>query len=199
MWNSDLFHEVTLQSFGPSDQRMVQQVNSVTVTTWRTSASPLMSRLSINPMTNSMNGSLISCVDLDFPDSPATTIISVVNEGIAQGKYALIIMHGLIQALIMINLTTESAQTEVNVTATRLLEATSKNITILLEWTATDTYFHSYNITVVPPAETRFNGRTSIRMTLFYSTRYNVSIVAIHPCGQRIMAVFKELYYGKWI
>ena len=103
-WNSDLFHEVTLQSFGPSDQRMVQQVNSVTVTTWRISASPLMSRLSINPVTNALNGSLISCVDLDFPDSPATTTISVVNERIAQGKYALIIMHGLIQALIMINL-----------------------------------------------------------------------------------------------
>ena len=40
-WNSDLFHEVTLQSFGPSDQRMDQQVNSVTVTTWRISASPV--------------------------------------------------------------------------------------------------------------------------------------------------------------
>ena len=86
-----------------------------------------------------------------------------------------------------------------NVTATRLLEATGENITIFFEWTATDTYFHSYNITVVPPAETTFNGRTSVRMTLSYSTRYNVSIVAIHPCGQRIMAVFKELYYGKQI
>ena len=79
MWNWDLFHEVTLQSFGPSDQRMVQQVNSVTVTTWRISASPLMSRLSINPVTNALNGTLISCVDLDSPDSPANTTIRVIN------------------------------------------------------------------------------------------------------------------------
>lgn len=79
-WNSDLFHEITLQSFGQNDQRMVQQVNSVTVTTWRVSASPLMSRLSINPVTNALNGTMITCVDLDSPNMTATTTIRVVNK-----------------------------------------------------------------------------------------------------------------------
>ena len=59
-------------------------------------------------------------------------------------------------------------------------------------------WLYSYNVNVTPPVEMTFNGSTTVQLTLYYNTQYNVSVVATHPCVDRIITETSVLYYGMY-
>ena len=75
---------VAVQEFGLADD-VVNQINSTTLTISRVSTSPLVSTVSLNPVTEALNGTEISCQDLDSPNSTSVTI-NVINSSV-QSKY----------------------------------------------------------------------------------------------------------------
>ena len=53
---------------------------------------PVMSRVVISPVSNSLNGTVMKCVDTDTAEVPSTTIIIGIGErGALQGEFYLII------------------------------------------------------------------------------------------------------------
>ena len=72
-----------VQEFGLADDVM-HQINSTTLTISRVSTSPLVSTLSLNPVTEALNGTEISCQDLDSPNS-TSVIINVINNYVIEG------------------------------------------------------------------------------------------------------------------
>ena len=54
-----------------------------------------------------------------------------------------------------------------------------------------------YDVRVVPPAPIVFTGNTSCQLTLSYNIEYNLSVVAVTPCGNAI--AFTRLNYGELI
>ena len=74
----------TVQSFGGGEPDTLPQVNSTTVTITRTSgpgSRPVVSRLSISPVSDALNGTQVSCADLDDPNSSFSATINVIMEG----------------------------------------------------------------------------------------------------------------------
>ena len=67
------------------------------------------------------------------------------------------------------------------------------NVTVTLEWTQLKEAM--YDITVVPPLPISFIGNVSRLLTLSYNTEYNLSVVAITPCGNATS--FIRLHYGQ--
>ena len=72
---------------------------------------------------------------------------------------------------------------------------------VTLEWTL-ENYYETetqyYNISINQNmAETHVE--TTLQLVASYDTSYNVSIMAIPLCGQRIVTTTIELYYGKYI
>ena len=74
---------------GSASAAMSQFVlNSTTFDVSRTSAEdtmPLMSRLLINPVSNSLNGTVVNCEDVDTSELSSTTIIIIMTESL-QGR-----------------------------------------------------------------------------------------------------------------
>lgn len=67
-----------------------------------------------------------------------------------------------------------------------------------LEWTQGNQTQYSYNISInqkiiVTTALTE----TTFQLEASYDTLYNVSVIAIPQCGQRIVTTTVELYYGE--
>lgn len=56
---------------------------------------------------------------------------------------------------------------------------------------------YSYNVTVIPQVETRFNGSTQVQLILLYNIEYNVSVVATHLCGQQSEMSFIQLNFSE--
>ena len=85
LWSSSVLlgsNGYALQSLGRSVTE-VRQINSTQLIITRVSASPLTSTLSLNPVTDGLNGAEIRCVDLNS----MSTTINVVNASDSQGKY----------------------------------------------------------------------------------------------------------------
>ena len=71
-----------VQEFGLADT--MRLINSTTLTISRVSTSPLASTLSLNPVTEALNGTEISCQDLDSPNS-TSMIINVISNYVIEG------------------------------------------------------------------------------------------------------------------
>ena len=74
----------TIQSFGGGEPNILPQVNSTTVTITRTSgpnSRPVVSTLTISPVSDALNGTQVSCADLDDPNSSFSATINVIMEG----------------------------------------------------------------------------------------------------------------------
>ena len=72
-----------VQEIGNADD-VVRQINSTTLTISRVSTSPLVSTLSLNPVTEALNGTEINCRDLDSPNSTSVTVNVITSH---QGIY----------------------------------------------------------------------------------------------------------------
>ena len=70
------------------------------------------------------------------------------------------------------------------------------NITVTVEWTHQDGVMY-YDVKISPLAPTIINGSASERLMalLMYNTEYNLSVVAVTPCGNAIASV--TLNYGE--
>ena len=79
--NDVIFVTRTIQAAVPAGDAMSQLVvNSTMFNFSRTSAEgslPVMSKVVIRPMSSSLNGTVINCIDLDTSSSTATTIIII--------------------------------------------------------------------------------------------------------------------------
>ena len=76
-----------IQSTGQSDQNYALTVNNIVFTFYRLSGPnslPLMSRLLIRPVSDNLNGTVITCEDLETSNS-SSTVINVVNKDMIQG------------------------------------------------------------------------------------------------------------------
>ena len=79
----------TIQSFGGGEPDTLPQVNSTTVTITRTSgpnSRPVVSTLSISPVSDALNGTQVSCFDLDERSSSFSATIHVINEQLIEGE-----------------------------------------------------------------------------------------------------------------
>ena len=80
----------------------------------------------------------------------------------------------------------------------------SDGIRVTLEWTYYENYnhrgliLHSYNVNVSPVVAFTSSERRLVQLMASYNTSYNVSILALSQCGQRIMTTTIELYYGRY-
>ena len=85
-----------IQSTGQSDQNYVLTVNNTVFTIYRLSdpnSLPLMSRLLIRPVSDDLNGTVVTCVDLEASIS-SSTIINIVDEDVIQGGYISLVFAG---------------------------------------------------------------------------------------------------------
>ena len=65
-----------------------------------------------------------------------------------------------------------------------------------LEWTHENSLY-SYHIHVTPqPSFIVKLNRSSVQLKVLYNLLYNVSVVNLSPCGQRVHSI-SELYYGE--
>ena len=74
----------------------------------------------------------------------------------------------------------------------------SDGIRINLDWTHEDQSQYSYNVSVSPTAllsQTHSEGE--IQFIASYDTLYNISLLAIPQCGQKVVTTLIELHYGK--
>ena len=80
--------------------------------------------------------------------------------------------------------------------------SSAHGVHVILEWTEEDSITYSYDIMISTslPLEETFNGSSKIQLTLSYNIRYNVSVVATHPCGHvsSIVASIELYYQGKF-
>ena len=94
----------TIQAAVPADDAMFQfVVNSTVFNFSRTSAEdslPMMSKIVIGPVSSSLNGTVMNCIDLGTTSSTATTIIVGEREPLQQGTHTIIIMAILFPYLI---------------------------------------------------------------------------------------------------
>ena len=85
----------TIQAAVPAGDAMFQfVVNSTVFNFSRTSAEgslPMMSKIVIGPVSSSLNGTVMNCIDLDTSSSTATTIIVGEREPL-QGMHTIIII-----------------------------------------------------------------------------------------------------------
>ena len=71
-------------------------------------------------------------------------------------------------------------------------------IGVSLEWTQAENQTqYSYNISINQNVAETLTETTALQLVASYDTSYNVSILAIPQCGQRIVTTTIELYYGK--
>ena len=73
-------------------------------------------------------------------------------------------------------------------------EYSADNIIVTVEWAKLEGV--AYNATVSPLASVMFNGSTSVQLVLQYNTEFNLSVVAVIPCGTNVAAVI-TLNYGE--
>ena len=71
------------------------------------------------------------------------------------------------------------------------------NITITVEWIQQFGAVYMYDLSVLPPAPLEFIGSSSVQLVLEYNTLYNLSVVAVAPCGGYTQTSFIALDYGK--
>ena len=87
-WSYSLIPNVrVIQSTGQSDQNYALTVNNTLFTIYRLSGPnslPLMSRLLIRPVSDNLNGTVITCEDLETSNS-SSTVVNVVNKDMIQG------------------------------------------------------------------------------------------------------------------
>ena len=70
-------------------------------------------------------------------------------------------------------------------------------VRVTLEWTQANQTQYSYNISINQNIVTTALTETTFQLEASYDTSYNVSIIAILQCGQRIVTTTVELYYGE--
>ena len=75
-----------------------------------------------------------------------------------------------------------------------LEEYLAENVTVTVEWI--QQLGAVYNTSVFPSASLMFNGSSSVQLVLEYNTEYNISVVAVGPCGVNATAVI-TLNYGE--
>ena len=104
LWNVTLITENTathinftrvISSSSPTDQTFHMMINSTNFTGSRISAQnsyPLTSRLLINPVSNHLNGTEVSCVNSLTSELSSVAVISISSEYVIQGALAVQIM-----------------------------------------------------------------------------------------------------------
>ena len=97
-WTSDILQQnrYTIQSIGISDTEVQQISSSTTLTITRISGAnvlPLVSTLLISSITDSLNGTELTCIDLWSSNSSSTTIHVISEESeVTQGSLVLLIL-----------------------------------------------------------------------------------------------------------
>ena len=77
----------------------------------------------------------------------------------------------------------------------------SDGVRVTLEWTYKNHNqpdLHSYNVNVSPVLVLTSSERRSVDLMANYNISYNVSILVLSQCRQRIMTTTIELHYGKY-
>ena len=197
--------DVNVQTGGDTErQSRLVTVNSVNFTYSRLSppnALPLVSRLVISPVSESHNGTELTCTDAMSTNSSSSTFY-VVNKDSFQGMFSNVCYsHYKIVKYSCCNhvLFAEPDFELVTVNVTLLSEDSSgiHNVTVVLEWIQ-ESILYLYSITVVPQVELKFIGSTRAQLILSYNILYNVSVVVTHLCGRMFVATFVELIYRKY-
>ena len=70
-------------------------------------------------------------------------------------------------------------------------------VRITQEWTQENQTRYSYNISVNHAVVTALTKTTTLQLEASYDTSYNISVIAVPQCGQRIVTTTVELYYGE--
>ena len=76
----------------------------------------------------------------------------------------------------------------------------SDGIRVTLEWITYENHnqsLYSYNVSVSPMVALTSSERR-VQLIASYDTLYNVCILVLSQCGQRIVTTTIELYYGKY-
>ena len=77
----------------------------------------------------------------------------------------------------------------------------SDSVRVTLEWTTYENHsqsLYSYNVSVSPMGALTSSERR-VQLIASYDTSYDVSVVVLSQCGQRIVTTTIELYYGKTV
>jgi hypothetical protein len=175
--------------------------STINITISRISAqdSPVSSRLLISPITESHNGTEVTCVDVSSsPTVESSTIIIIINDQI-QGMHTpliveIIIFIGINTLLIIAKCTLCEDFPDVNIS--KIFERDA--ITVTLEW-AQGNSSYSYYIIIIPTTQllVNFNEITRVTVNLSYHISYNLTIL-IH-CGVKNLTFFSQsFHYSKF-
>ena len=75
----------------------------------------------------------------------------------------------------------------------------SDSVRVTLEWPCeTNQLLCSYNVSISPNALSQMLSEREVQLIISYDTLYNVSILAVSQCRQRIVTTSFELYYGMY-
>ena len=74
-------------------------------------------------------------------------------------------------------------------------EYSAENVTVTMEWRQQLGAVYN-SASVFPSAPLMFNGSSSVQLVLEYDTEYNISVVAVGPCGVNTTATI-TLNYGE--
>ena len=188
---------VIRNSDDPSPPPKQRIINSTTFTFTRTSAqgdSPLIFTLSIDSVNISLNGTVVNCMDANNPMTleSASTIIQIIDT--SNSKFAIQLSYPsncIVWTIIIIVIL--AANIDLNI-STIIEEYGADNVTVSVNWA--QQVGVTYTARISPLAPISSTGSNSRQLKLSYNTAYNLSVVAVTPCGTTMVA-FIGLHYGE--
>ena len=155
--------------------------------------SPVSSRLLISPVTESHNGTEVTCVDLSSSPAMESSTTIVVIDGQVQGMHIEIqTIFNLLIIIIIAKCMHSIYEDFPDVNVSKIFERDA--ITVTLEWTHGNSSY-SYYINIIPAAQplVNFNEITRITVNLSYHIPYNLTIL-IH-CSMRNLTFFTQSFH----
>ena len=187
------FYSILASDSSEAQKHLLIDNSTVNITFSRISAedSPVSSRLLISPVTESHNGTEVTCVDLSSSSvMESSTTIVIINFKI-QGNS----MHTCISssALLIIYCYNKIIKDFPDINVSRIFERDA--IIVTLEWSDSRNSSYSYYISIIPTAQllVNINEITRVTVNLSYHIPYNLTIL-IH-CNRRNLTFFTQSFY----
>ena len=156
--------------------------------------SPVSSRLLISPVTESHNGTEVTCVDVSSsPIMESSTTIIIIFNCQFQGMHIHVAIQTFFNDIVIVDKCMHSICEDFpDVNLSKIFERDA--ITVTLEW-AQGNSSYSYYISIIPTAQLLVNFNEIIRVTvnLSYHIPYNLTIL-IH-CSRRNLTFFTQSFH----
>ena len=191
------FYAISASDSAEAHQHHALDNSTVNIIFSRISAedSPVSSRLLISPVTESHNGTEVTCVDLSSSSvMESSTTIVVINVKI-QGNS----MHTCISssALLIIYCYNKIIKDFPDINVSRIFERDAI-IIVTLEWSDSRNSSYSYYISIFPIAQllVNLNEITRVTVNLSYHIPYNLTIL-IHRSVRNLTFFTQSFHYSK--